>query len=176
MVAAMNGWPDFESIVLAALVLALVGAAVSDTVGYVIPNPLVIAIVGLFVAAAAVRTPHVAWLGHLAAAMLVLTIGLFLFRYRLMGGGDVKFWAACALWVGMDLLMVQLVFVTMIGVVLALVLALIRMAVAVGVQFVPGGVSIGLPRILRRGAPVPYGVAIAAGTLLVVARASGMVG
>ena len=172
----MNGWPDFESIVLAALVLALVGAAVSDVVGYVIPNSLVVAVVGLFVAIALVHTPDVGWFGHLVAAILVLKIGLVLFRYRLMGGGDVKLWAACALWVGLDLLTVQLVYVTMIGVVLALMLALIRMAVAFGAQFVPGGTGAGLPRILRRGAPVPYGVAIAAGTLLLVAQTNGIVG
>ena len=176
MVAAMEGWPDLESIVLAALVLALVAAAVSDAIGYVIPNSAVVAVVGLFVAAAALSAPPVAWLSHVAAAALVLTIGLFLFHFRLMGGGDVKFWAACALWAGMDLLIVQLVYVTTIGVVVALVLALIRMAVEFGVQFVPEGTGNALPRVLRRGAPVPYGIAIASGTLLLVAQTTRMIG
>lgn len=166
----MEGWPDLQSVVLATLVLALVVAAVSDAIGYVIPNSAVVAVAGLFVAAASLGILHVAWLSHAAAAALVLTIGFFLFHFRFMGGGDVKFWAACALWAGMDLLMVQLVYVTMIGVVVALGLTLIRMALAFAMQLVPGGTGMALPRLLRRGAPVPYGVAIAAGTLLLVAQ------
>lgn len=166
----MEVWPDLESVVLAALVLALVSAAVSDAIGYVIPNSAVVAVAGLFVVAAALNTPHVAWLSHVAAAGLVLTIGFVLFHFRFMGGGDIKLWAACALWAGLDLLMVQLVYVTVIGVVVALALTLIRMAVAFAVQFVLGGTGTALPQVLRRGSPVPYGVAIAAGTLLLVAQ------
>jgi len=168
----MEVWPDLQSVVLAALVLALVVAAISDAIGYVIPNSAVLAVVGLFVAAASLGTLHVAWLSHIAAAALVFAIGFLLFYFRVMGGGDVKFWAACALWAGMDLLMVQVVYVTVIGVVVALALSLIRMAVAFAVQFAPGGAGTALPRVLRRGAPVPYGVAIAAGTLLLVAQAA----
>jgi prepilin peptidase CpaA len=166
----MEGWLDLESIVLGAFVLALVTAAVSDVVGYVIPNTVVVAVIGLFVAAAALSSSQVSWLSHLAAAAIVLALGISLFSYRLMGGGDVKFWASCALWAGIDLLMIQLVYVTVIGVVVALLLALIRMGVALGVRVVPGRACIVLPRVLRRGAPVPYGVAIAAGTLLLFAQ------
>lgn len=162
----MGGGMELQFIVMAGLVGTLAFAGVSDAVRYIIPNAVVLTLIGLFLLAAPFAANDLAWPSHLGAGATVLTVGYLLFHHGLMGGGDVKLWAACALWTGFDLLPIQLVYVSLSGVILAITLVLIRAAVGRAVVFFPGRARSVLPRILRPGEPVPYGVAIAVGSLL----------
>lgn len=140
---------------------ALLAAAGFDLVRFEIPNSLSIVIL---VAALAygTLTPGFDWASHLAAPVLVLAIGLLLLHFGLMGGGDIKLFIAISGWTGLGGLPLQLVSVVLAGGALALLLLLARALVA--------GRRQSVPRLLQSGAPVPYGVAIAAGTLLWAAR------
>jgi prepilin peptidase CpaA len=98
------------------------------------------------------------WSSHLAAMALVLTIGLLVFQLGAMGGADIKLLVAIAGWTGLAGLAQQLTAVVLAGGGLALVLIAVRAVAAQGVAHEH------LPRIAQRGAPLPYAVAIAAGT------------
>lgn len=164
----MNWWLEPQALFIIALVAALVIAALSDVIGYVIPNAVVLAVVGLFFVFATVTPHQVIWWKHITAAFAVFAAGCVLFRYGLMGGGDVKLWAACALWAGTDLLAAHLLYVTVIGVTVALTLLIVRAALARALPLIPQGKCVSLPRVLRRREPVPYGTAIAAGSILLI--------
>lgn len=162
----MAGLLEPQTIVLVALIGALAWAAVSDALTYIIPNAVVLAVTGLFVLAAAIGPREVDWLGHAAAGAAVLVGGYLLFHCGWMGGGDVKLWAATALWAGLDLLATHLIYVTFIGVGLAGILLMLRATLAGAMLFIPRVAGVVLPRLLRRGEPVPYGIAIALGSIL----------
>lgn len=86
---------------------------------------------------------------HLAAGVLFLGVGILILRFDLMGGGDVKWLAAMAIWIGLSLDLVRFLMLTgFAGGVLALI-------VLVAGRF---RVSYGLQNGKRH---LPYGVAIA---------------
>ena len=74
--------------------LALIAAALHDVVARTIPNaiPAFIALLGLALRAA---EGDLAW--GLLAFVLVFAVAAIAWRYHVMGGGDVKLLAACAL-------------------------------------------------------------------------------
>jgi prepilin peptidase CpaA len=99
---------------------------------------------------------------HVVVGLAVLIANLVLFQLRLVGGGDAKLLAAAALWVGYEQLIPFIVYVTIFGGVLALVLLAYRRAPA-GALPLPNWAS----RLHNRGEGMPYGVAITAGALIV---------
>lgn len=142
-----------------ALLAALIAAALSDAVTYLIPNRYVAAVGAAFLVYAAGKPPSL-WLHGFAAAGLLLAIGVLLFERGILGGGDVKLMAAIALWTGFDKLPLMLVVTGISGGALALahLSPLHRLMPAR-----PGGApeTDDLRGRLRR--PVPFGVAIALG-------------
>lgn len=63
-----------------------------------LPNWLVsiVAVCGLMIAA--LNSFPLEFVGHLAHGALALIVGMILFRFGMVGGGDAKFYAALALW------------------------------------------------------------------------------
>jgi prepilin peptidase CpaA len=137
----------------------LVVAAVYDARHYRIPNALSLAVVAI-TAAAMAAAPTVWFWGHLGAGLLVFSVGFVLAQYGVFGGGDVKLWAAAALWQGFETLAYQAVAVALSGAVLAIVLLGVRALLG---RF--GGEPVTYARIFRPGEPVPYGIAIAIGSI-----------
>lgn len=129
-----------------------------------IPNALVLAVAGLFVAAAALLPVSVDWASHGGAALIAGAGGAVPFACHRMGGGDVKFLAALSLWAGLDMLVPLLTVTALTGGVLALALVAVRAGACRWA--LAAGAEAALPALLRPGGPVPYGVAIAAGGLL----------
>ena len=147
-----------ETLLLLAL-LCLLAAAVADVTRFEIPDTLSIALIALAVGFGFTQ-PDFPWLLHGGALLLMFGIGALLFSRGWMGGGDVKVLTGTAAWVGLQGLLLQLAAVAIAGGVLALVLILAR----------AGGAAINipaerLPRVFQPGAPLPYAVAIAAGTI-----------
>ena len=144
---------------LAAMALGcVVVGALWDIARFEIPDSLSIAIIALFVPYALLSAGPIGWLDHLGGVALIFAIGLLLFWRGWMGGGDVKLLTAIALWTGLSGLPGLLIGTTLAGGVLAaLLLALRALPIASGS---PGR----RPHVLQAGAPLPYGVAIAAGT------------
>jgi prepilin peptidase CpaA len=148
------------ALVLAVAAIALfAAAAVTDAFSRRIPNPVSIALAALGllrIGAALIAGESALTAGlDLAAALGVFALAALAFRFRLLGGGDVKLLAAGALWLGAAALGPYLV---------ATVLAGGLMAIAfVAWHFVQ-------PVSARTRRPsLPYAVAIAAGGILTTA-------
>jgi len=146
------------SIVLALLLLA---AAIWDFFEQRIPNWLVIAVVALFAVQAFRHLHEISWINQLAAGAACLAVGMALFALRQMGAGDAKLLAAVAFWCGLRSLLPLLFFVSVAGLIVVAILLVVRRVL--------GWRSFDmdrLPKSVRSGQGVPFGVAIAIGTLV----------
>lgn len=138
-------------------------AAATDVVTLRIPNTVCLALAGsFFIVAAVAGLPLQQMLMHLGVGAGVLLVGMLLFSLRYVGGGDAKLLAAAALWAGYAQLLPLIVYVTVIGGALALLLLAYRSTPASALPLPDWAV-----RLHRREVGIPYGVAIAAGALLV---------
>ena len=137
--------------------LLLAIAAATDIATLKIPNFVSLLLAALFPAAAALAVHPVVWLSHLAAGLAMLAIGVGLFAWGKLGGGDVKLIAAVALWHGVGLLPSLLLLVGIIGGVVSIACLVLRWA-RIGVFLAARGI----PSVaLQPGADIPYAVAIA---------------
>lgn len=153
-------------IILPLIALACVLAApVFDLMRFEIPDMLSI-VIAITAIAYGLLTPGFGWLSHLAATALVFAVLLLAFARNWMGGGDVKLLTAIATWTGLEGLLLQIVATAIAGGILALVLIMARRLVAMSRID-----SARTPRLLQSDAPLPYGVAIAAGTCWWAAQA-----
>jgi prepilin peptidase CpaA len=139
-------------------------AASSDLFTMTISNRLSLALTAAFFVMTVVTGMSLHAIGlHLGAGVLVLVVSFGFFSQGWIGGGDAKLAAATALWFGFDHLLDYLIYASMFGGVLSLVLIQFR--------------KLPLPAILARqtwllrlhdqGAGVPYGIALAAAALTV---------
>ena len=150
----------------AAFVLILLAAAASDLVYYRIPNMLVLALVGLFIVSASLHFGDVAWLNHFGTALLCLVVGYAFNQLGQLGAGDVKLFAAVALWFGMSGLIALLLFTSLSGLLALPLILFARFAVARAQQTKMWKDEWPIPRVLTKRQGVPYGVAIALGGIL----------
>lgn len=140
------------------LIFSMLWVLWCDGTRYIIPNWLVAAMLLVYPVALVMLQRNIDWKLSLAGAAMVLVIGYVVFAKRLMGGGDIKLLTACALWVGLDVLPDYVMLVALIGGVLAVAVWLARKALLKLPKPIP---KASLPRILRDGEPIPYGIAIA---------------
>ena len=151
--------------IAATFAVCLGAVAVCDLRSYTIPNTVCAALVWLFVVAVPFAHAEISLLSHLYSFLLILGAGFLAFRFGLFGGGDIKSWAAVALWYDLGSLSTQVFYVALLGGMMGLLLAGLRRVAASG--YVQHHVSLSrMPRLFREGEPVPYGVAIAAGTAI----------
>lgn len=150
--------------VQATILLLLAGivawAAISDLLYTIIPNAANTALFVLWVAWVVSGAP-VSVLYALLIGVGVFLIGAVLFHYGVMGGGDVKLLAVLALWAGPQEITMFMIHVALAGGLLSL-LWMTRLRV-IAPAFGKFAETDG-----RR--VVPYGVAIAAGAFLLIAR------
>jgi prepilin peptidase CpaA len=150
------------SILLFPAVMAF--AASSDLLTMTISNWLTLALAGGFAILALISGMSLHDIAmHLAAGAIVLAAGFICFSRGWIGGGDAKLAAATALWFGFDHLMAYLIYASLFGGVLTILLLQFR--------------SLPLPAMLARqswvmrlhekGGGVPYGIALAAAALAV---------
>ncbi len=145
---------------LLAVSLVLAAAAVEDMARLRISNIFPLLVLGLF----AVWVGVVGWESDIwrngTVFVAVFALGCGLFAMRWMGGGDVKLLAACSVWFDWAGVLPWFVYVTMGGGLLALL-------IMAGRRMVPQSVrsSSSLAIFAPKG-PIPYGVAIAAGTIM----------
>ncbi len=152
-----------ESVVILLFPIALAYAAVSDLTSYEIPNWLCLAIVADFLAAAVAGSLEMSAVGwHLSAGLAVLLVGMLLFARGIVGGGDAKLLAACAVWVGWsDLLRFCLVVAVIGGLLAVLLLGLRRVKLHASWA---GRAWFRRLRSAEQG--IPYGVAISIGGIV----------
>jgi prepilin peptidase CpaA len=102
-------------------------------------------------------------LSHVGAALAVLSVTFLFFARGWIGGGDAKLAAATALWLGFDHLTEYLLYASMIGGLLTLVIIRFRL------MPLPAALAEQewARRLHRLDGGVPYGIALAAAALLV---------
>lgn len=144
------------------LLFAMVAVVWFDVTRYIIPNWLVGSLVLLYPLWVWLYHPELDWKMALAAMGIVFAVGYGIYMMKWMGAGDIKFLTGLSLWVGYAGLVDFLITVALLGGVLSVGLWLGRKPLP---RLMAGKT---LPRILREGEPVPYGVAISVAFLLAV--------
>lgn len=153
-----------ESPIILIFPLAMAFAAAMDLFTMTIPNRISILLVATFAIVVYIVAP--AWgviNKHLMIAGIVFVAAVTMFALGWLGGGDAKLLSASSLWIGPDLFVAYLVYVTLIGGVLALALLSYR-----DVAVLPAWIT-QQPWALRlheKNGGMPYGVALGASALL----------
>jgi len=136
-------------------------AAFHDIATLKIPNWLNASIAGLGLSALAVSGLPLADMGwHLLVGLIAFVISFALFSFGVYGGGDAKMIPAVALWMGPVAIVPFLIWTAFIGGGIALIGLVSKYAP------IPEGAPAWITNTLSRGEGVPYGVAIAGGTLM----------
>jgi prepilin peptidase CpaA len=145
------------------LTAALIAAALSDAVTYLIPNRYSAVIVLAFFVYA-IGKPVSFSLQGLAVGGLLFVVGAVLFARGMLGGGDVKLLAATGLWTGFDQIM-------LLGVSTAIAACVIALAQLTPLRRLlpahPGGAPAGTDFRSKLRQPMPFGVAVALGGICV---------
>ena len=147
------------------LVASLAGAAVQDAVQLKISNWITLCVLGLAVAAIALTGVRVELWENGVVFAIVLVIGIALFSRQVLGGGDVKLFSAVALWTDFDGALPLIASILLCGGLLALFILFLR---AFSWKRIAAHVKTLQPR-----SGIPYGIAIAAGSILMVTAFSG---
>ena len=139
-------------------------AASSDLLTMTISNRVSLLLVGGFLMLAMLTGMAPAQvLSHAGAGAIVLVIAFGFFTRGWIGGGDAKLAAATAVWLGFDYLLNYLVYASLLGGALTLLLIEVRLVPLPGLlagQF-------WAQRLHRQGGDIPYGIALAGAALLV---------
>jgi len=139
-------------------------AASSDLLTMTISNRVsLLLIAGFFVLAIASGMGVIEIGLHIAAGAAVLAMAFTCFAMGWIGGGDAKVAAATALWFGFDHLLTYLIYASLFGGVLTLMLLEFRRwpipYALTGQQW--------LLRLHHKESGIPYGIALAAGALMI---------
>ena len=139
-------------------------AASSDLLTMTIANRVSLVLIGGFALLAVLSGLSGAeLLSHVGAAAAVLAVAFVCFACGWIGGGDAKLAAATALWLGLSHLFDYLVYASILGGALTLLIVQFRTLplphILVGKEWAE--------RLHRQGGGVPYGIALAAAALVV---------
>lgn len=141
---------------------ALAFAGAMDLLTMTIPNRISLGLIAAFAIAAAVAP--LGWSGlasHVGAGALMLAVGIGLFSFGLLGGGDAKLLSAAALWFGFESLLQYLVLVSIAGGLLALAIYLYR-TMTPPIWLCRQRWAM---RLHGKSSGIPYGIALAAAGL-----------
>ncbi len=150
-------------------VVLLLVAALHDVAFRAVPNPLAgtLCVCGL-----GLRVLEGDLGGGVLAGLIVFVVAAYCWRRGWMGGGDVKLLAAASLLVPPMHVPLTIAFVAMAGGVLALPYIVARRRLSVRSCVRPATLAARVLRVerwrLRRGGPLPYAVAIAAGVCFAI--------
>jgi prepilin peptidase CpaA len=161
-----------EILLVAVLPALLVATAVWDLTSFTIPNTFTLTLLALFVVFAgslALSGSGMDWERagfHVLAGAVALAAGMALFAKGWIGGGDAKLFAVASLWLGWNALFEYTLIASALGGVLTLGLIVLR-RLALPPSLLRHE---WLARLCDRSAGIPYGVALAAGALIVLPR------
>ncbi len=148
-------------------------AAAYDLLTMRIPNWVSLVLIASFILCAFVVGLPLQQIGvHFLIGFAVLLVAFLLFIPGWIGGGDAKFAAAIGLWMGIENITVFLVYSAFFGGILTLVLLLFRWKVPVSV--LPRAAW--LLRLHDKTVGAPYGIALAAGAMIVYANSAIYIG
>jgi prepilin peptidase CpaA len=148
-------------------------AASSDLLTMTISNRVSLILIAGFLALACISGMGISdILVHMGAGSLVLIVAFGFFTRGWIGGGDAKLAAATALWLGFDHLLPYLVYASLFGGALTLLLVQFRLSPLPA----PLARQEWLQRLHSKDAGVPYGIALAAAALAVYPETPWMAG
>ena len=159
-------------VILAVLLMLLTAASVTDIKERIIPNIIPALVVALFFIAIVLWPEFRAdWPWRIAAFAVAFAVGFILFVAGIMGGGDVKLFAALALFHTLGSLAVLALAMSIAGAGIALLFAAYDFVM---LRRKNTGAQNPLSQDLRQAMKtrIPYGVAIFAGQVWVMAMAS----
>ncbi len=144
------------------LLMAL--AASTDLLTMRISNRLVaVLVLAFFVLAFAAQLPLEQIAMHVGVAAIVLVVGFIFFSFGWVGGGDVKLAAATTLWVGLGVMLPYLLYASLLGGAMTLILLRVRrLPLPLFLARIEW-----IQRLHDRKTGVPYGIALAAAGILV---------
>jgi prepilin peptidase CpaA len=155
--------PALLQMATAVFVGSLIAATITDVFWLRIPNWIPACIVALFLVAAMTEPRSLAWWGsHLGAGGIVLLVGIGIFAWGKIGGGDVKLLTGVALWFGLAQLPALLLTIGVAGGLVSVACVILR-GFGSGVILEHFGMR---AVVLEKGQGVPYAVAIGAGCWL----------
>jgi prepilin peptidase CpaA len=153
---------SFAALLIFPLLMAF--AASSDLLTMRISNKLVLLLVAAFFLLALITGMPLEEIGlHLACAAIVLVVAFTFFAFGWIGGGDAKLVAATTLWLGFGIMLPYLVYASMLGGALTLLmLAARRWPLPERLRAITW-----IDRLHDSKTGIPYGIALAAAGLLV---------
>ncbi len=154
-------------VTVAAFAGVLVWAAVQDFLSLRISNWTTLAVLALYPVYLLSAAQMVALPMALAIGGLVFLVGFVLFHFKIFGGGDVKLFAAVALWAGAPLVVNFLLTVAVVGAVMAILL-MSPLRLLLPYMAVATRIKADMAHLMQL--QIPYGVPIAAGGLFVATR------
>jgi prepilin peptidase CpaA len=151
-------------LILVLFPLAMAFAASSDLLTMTISNRLVLALTGSFFVLAIFAGLGWAEIGsHILAAAVVLAGAFICFARGWIGGGDAKIAAAIALWFGFDQVMPYLLYASLLGGALTLLILKFRTGPLPASLSGDGWIQ----RLHDNNSGVPSGIALAAAALMI---------
>ena len=159
--ALSAGTEQFTILAFAGLLIA---AAASDWRSMTVPNRYSLALAGLFPSYVLASGIEADWVGSLIYAAIAFAVGFLLFILRVCGGGDVKLFAAVALWAGPAYFVPMLFYTTVSGGLMALGMWLHH---KFNRRALPASLTYASSEESFAKQPMPYAVAIAVGGLFV---------
>ena len=124
MPASILGYVDLA--ILAVFIFAVCFAAIEDVRVFRIPNWASATVAAAFVPFAALHLGLWEIGIHLVIAATIFVITATFWRFRLIGGGDVKLLSAVGLWLGLELAVPFMLLMTGASVAIAIVLLVVR--------------------------------------------------
>jgi prepilin peptidase CpaA len=153
---------DLVRLILFPTIMAF--AASSDLLTMTISNRVsIILVVGFLALALMSGMAPAEMLSHVGAGALALLVAFGFFTRGWIGGGDAKLAAATAMWLGFGYLLNYLVYASLLGGALTLMLIEFRLVPLPGLlagQF-------WAQRLHRQDGDIPYGIALAGAALLI---------
>lgn len=147
-------------------------AAFTDAMTFKISNGNCLAILVTFPLATLFALEPVDFTSHVLAALFVFAVGLVLFQMKWFGGGDVKLLTAISFWFEIGDLPFLITSIALTGAALGILIGLSRVAWRFVQPYLKRSAASGNQEpvypALQEGGPIPYGVAIAIGTLFVL--------
>ena len=142
------------------LPLCLMVAAISDIRTRRIPNWISVVLITSFLLVGLIEGFSLGTLSiHMGIGLCVLICGFILFAFNVVGGGDAKLLASCAVWMGPEAALTFLVLTALSGGLFSLGVLMFRQmplpVTAVKVDWIS--------RLHMQGSGIPYGLAIAVG-------------
>ena len=159
---------QLQSAALIGFAALMVIAAIEDLRRLVIPNAVPLSLCVLWPLYIAPTASVAATAGAIGCAAIVFIAGALCFSRGFLGGGDVKLLTAATLWAGPGLAPSLLLATGVLGGALALILLVPPCAHLATLARVKLGADSDSTPTRALATPVPYGIAIAAASLLVL--------